>query len=63
MTLLLTQGVLVSRIKTFGKGSKKRVQQIVWRRREILSAILLLLFAAIFSVWLALWLQTHEFDV
>jgi hypothetical protein len=45
-----------------GKGNKRRVRQIRWKRSEIVSAILLTLAITILGVYLALWLATHPFD-
>jgi hypothetical protein len=49
----------MSRVKILGKGSKKRVEKIYWKRREILSVTLLLVVAWIVSVWLAVWVEIH----
>ena len=45
-----------------GRGSKKRISRIRWKRSEIFYAVGFLLLMAIFCVWLGLWLQHHYFD-
>ena len=47
---------------TLGKGSKRRISRIRWKRSEIFHAALLLVLMTIFCWWLALWLQYHHFD-
>jgi hypothetical protein len=44
------------------KGSKRRVQDIRWKRYEILTAILFGVVAAVLSIAAALWMMTHDFD-
>jgi hypothetical protein len=45
-----------------GKGSKRKVREVRWRRAEVISAILLLLVLAGETICIALWLMTHTFD-
>jgi hypothetical protein len=52
----------VSGEMNLGKGNKRRVRQIRWKRSEIVSVILLTLAITILSVYLALWLATDPFD-
>jgi len=44
------------------KGSKRRISQISWKRREVLHAVVLFALMAIFAIWLGLWIQAHHFD-
>lgn len=48
--------------KILGKGTKRRVARIKWKRWEIAHAIILLLLLAVFSVWLAVWFEMKHFD-
>lgn len=50
------------RADKLGKGSKRRVQQIHWKRREVVHVGVLFLLMAAFSVWLGLWIYAHHFD-
>ena len=45
-----------------GKGSKRRVRQVRWKRSEIIKLILIAVAITAFSVWLALWVASHDFD-
>lgn len=45
-----------------GKGSKRKVREVRWRRAEVISAILLLLVLAGETIYIALWLMGHTFD-
>lgn len=45
-----------------GKGSKRKVRLIRWRRSEKLSMILLFLVVVIETLWIAWWLTGHTFD-
>ena len=45
-----------------GKGSKRRVRLVRWRRSEKLSVVVLFLVVVIETVLIALWLMTHSFD-
>jgi hypothetical protein len=48
--------------KILGKGTRRRIAQIKWRRREIIHAIILFILLAVFSVWLAVWFEMHHLD-
>jgi hypothetical protein len=48
--------------KILGKGSKRRIAQIKWRRREIVHAVILFLLLAILAVWLAVWFEMQHLD-
>lgn len=48
--------------KILGKGSKRRVAQIRWKRWEIVHAVILFLLLAILSVWLAVWFELQHLD-
>ncbi|MGH9586689.1 MAG: hypothetical protein ACRD3F_07025 [Acidobacteriaceae bacterium] len=48
--------------KILGRGSKRRVAQIRWKRWEIVHAVILFLLLAILSVWLAVWFEMHHLD-
>ena len=45
-----------------GKGSKRRVRQVRWKRSEIIKLALIAVAITIFTVWLALWVASHDFD-
>ena len=45
-----------------GKGSKRKVREVRWRRAEVISAILLLLVLAGETICIALWLMGHSID-
>jgi hypothetical protein len=45
-----------------GKGSKRRVRQVRWKRSEIVKLILIAVAITIFTVWLTLWVASHDFD-
>ena len=48
--------------KILGKGTKRRVARIKWKRWEIVHAFVLFLLLAIFSVWLAVWFEMKHLD-
>jgi hypothetical protein len=48
--------------KILGKGSKRRIAQIKWKRWEILHAVTLFILLAILAVWLAVWFETQHLD-
>lgn len=48
--------------KILGKGNKRRIAQIKWKRREIVHAVILFLLLAILSVWLAVWFEMQHLD-
>jgi hypothetical protein len=45
-----------------GKGSKRRVRQVRWKRSEIIKLILIAVAITIFTLWLVLWVASHDFD-
>jgi hypothetical protein len=45
-----------------GKGSKRRVRLVRWRRSEKLSMVVLFLVVVIETIWIACWLMGHPFD-
>jgi len=47
--------------KILGRGNKRRIAHIRWKRWEIIHAILLFLLLAILSVWLAVWFEMQHF--
>jgi hypothetical protein len=49
----------MSRVITFDKGSKRRMKQIRWKLREVISAVLLALIVLGMGVWFALWEVSH----
>ena len=53
---------VVSWMITQGKGSKRRVRLVRWKRSEKLSTILLFLVVVIETLWIAWWLMGHSFD-
>ena len=48
--------------KILGKGSKRRVAQVKWKRWEIVHAIVLFLLLAILSLWLVVWFEMRHLD-
>jgi hypothetical protein len=52
----------VSGATNFGRGSKRRVRQVRWTRRELISAGLVLLALATETICIALWVMGHSFD-
>ncbi len=49
-------------VSNLGKGSKRKVRLVHWRRSEKLSMIMLFLVLLIETVFIALWLMNHPFD-
>jgi hypothetical protein len=49
----------MSRVITFDKGSKRRIKQIRWKLREVISAVSLSLIVLGMGVWFALWEVSH----
>ncbi|HEX4067354.1 MAG TPA: hypothetical protein VHZ09_15150 [Acidobacteriaceae bacterium] len=49
-------------LRKYGTGSKKRIEQIRWKRWEIIHALILFLLMTSFCVWIALWIATHKYD-
>jgi len=45
-----------------GKGSKRKVRQVRWKRSEIIKLILTAVAITIFTLWLELWVLAHDFD-
>jgi hypothetical protein len=45
-----------------GKGSKRKVGLVRWKRSEKLSMLLLFLVVVIETLWIAWWLTGHSFD-
>jgi hypothetical protein len=43
-------------------GSKRRVEQIRWKRWEIIHAVVLSLLMAAFGLWVGIWVATRHFD-
>jgi hypothetical protein len=50
---------IVSRVITFDKGSKRRINEIRWKLREIISAVALSLIVLGLGVLLAIWEVSH----
>lgn len=48
--------------KILGRGTKRRIARITWRRGELLHAAVLFLLMLLFSGGLALWFELHHFD-
>jgi hypothetical protein len=48
--------------KILGKGTKRRIARIKWKRREIAHAAILFLLLAILSIWLAVWFEMRHLD-
>lgn len=49
----------MSRVITFDKGSKRRIKQIRWKLREVISAVFLSLIILGLGVLLAFWEVSH----
>ena len=49
----------MSRVITFDKGSKRRMNEIRWKLREVISAVFLALVVLCLGVLLALWEVSH----
>lgn len=45
----------MSRVISFDKGSRRRIQEIRWKRVEIISAVLLLLILSSVCIFVAFW--------
>ncbi len=45
-----------------GRGSKRSVQRVRWKAREIASALLLLIFLSCVTVAVGIWVGTHHMD-
>jgi hypothetical protein len=46
----------------WGRGTKRRVEQIRWKRWEIIHAVILSLLLAGFGLWMGIWIATRHFD-
>lgn len=46
--------------KILGKGNKRRIALIRWKRWELVHATVLGVLLAIFAVWLAVWFEIHQ---
>ncbi|MGC1363301.1 MAG: hypothetical protein WA826_19170 [Silvibacterium sp.] len=57
-----SQEAVMPEAKILGKGNKRRIAQIKWKRWEIAHAIVLFLLLAILSVWLAVWFEMQHLD-
>ena len=51
--------VEVSRVTTFPKSSKRRLKQIRWKLREVISLVALSLILLALGILLALWEVSH----
>lgn len=54
------KGGAVARAISFDKGSKRRLREIRWKQREVISAALLFLILMALVVWFALSEETNE---
>jgi hypothetical protein len=50
----------MARVINFDKGSKKRLREIRWKHREIVSAALLILALAVLAIWFAFFQNSGE---
>jgi hypothetical protein len=48
--------------RTFGKGSKRTIARIRWKRSEVIHLVVLFVILIIFSVFVAVWFGMHHFD-
>jgi hypothetical protein len=44
------------------RGSRRRIAQIRWKRWEVIHALILLLMMMAFSIWIGIWIATHNVD-
>jgi hypothetical protein len=44
------------------RGSRRRIAQIRWKRWEVIHAFILLALMMAFSIWIGIWIATHNFD-
>jgi preprotein translocase subunit SecE len=44
------------------RGSKRRVAQIRWKRREVIHAFILIALMTAFCLCIGIWVATHHFD-
>jgi hypothetical protein len=61
-TEAIFEGGSVSHFRLLGKGNKRRVQQVRWKRLEILHAILLLIVVSVLVILVTIWFEGHNFD-
>jgi hypothetical protein len=52
----------MARFDSQQRGSKRRVAQIRWKRREVIHAFILIALMTAFSLWVGIWIATHHFD-
>jgi hypothetical protein len=52
----------MAQIDPLQRGSKRRLTQIRWKRREIVHALILGALMAAFGLWVGLWIATHHFE-
>lgn len=52
--------VMMSRVITFDKGSKRNLKQIRWKLHEIVSAVLLSLILSALGLMYAVWESSHS---
>jgi len=48
--------------KILGRGTKRAIARIRWKRYEVVHAVVVSLVLLAFSVYLALWFELHQFD-
>jgi len=51
--------VMMSRVITFPRSSKRRMKQIRWKPREVISVVTLSLIILGLGVWFAIWEVSH----
>lgn len=44
------------------RGSRRRIEQIRWKRWELIHAFVLFVLMVVFSIWIGIWIATHNFD-
>jgi type II secretory pathway component PulL len=52
----------VSRGLSLGRGSKRRIRQIRWKRKQVVSLIVLMLLALVVTAYIAVWYEFHHTD-
>jgi hypothetical protein len=52
----------MAEVHTWGRGSKRRIAQIRWKRWEIMHAVILVLLMTAFGLWVGIWIATTHFD-
>jgi len=48
--------------KILGRGTKRAIDRIRWKRCEVIHAVVLSLILLAFSIYLAWWFMVHHFD-